>query len=98
MVLHVLARGQVSPAATELLGDARELFHLWRRQQPAGNFAAHHLDARLPLPIDPMLEPEGTEVVLRNLPGLESRGLPAEDFDFLTNGPIMLLLEHFALR
>ena len=85
------------PAAAELLGDARELFHLRRRQQPAGNFAAHHLDARLPLPIDPMFEPEGTEVVLRNLPRLESRGLPPEDFDFLTDGLIVLLLKHFTL-
>ena len=44
-----------------------------------------------------MFEPEGTEVVLRNFPGLESRGLPAEDFDFLTDGLVVLLLKHFTL-
>ena len=33
-------------------------------QQPAGNFAAHHLDAGLALAINAVLQAEGTEFVL----------------------------------
>jgi hypothetical protein len=97
MVLDVLAGGEVAPTAAELVGDPAQLRHLGGGQQAAGNLAADHLDSRLPLPVDTMLEAEGAKIVFRDFTGKECLGGSAEGFDLFANGPGMLRFERFAL-
>ena len=69
-------------AAAELIGDAPKLFHLAGCQQPAGDLGSHHLDAHLPLSINPVFEPERTEVVFRNF-ARNQRISPLKGYTFL---------------
>ena len=62
-------------------------------QQAARDLAAHHLHARLPLPVDAVLEPERAELVLGDFAGEEGLGLLAEDFDLLADGAVVLVVE-----
>jgi hypothetical protein len=93
MVLNVLPRGEVAPAAAEFVRDARELLHLPGSEQAARDLAAHHLNSRLPLPVDTVLEPERAKLVLRDFAGEECLRLPAEDFDLFADGAVVLLFE-----
>src|ERR1022692_1130429 len=97
VILDVLAGGEVTASAAELVGHARQLNHLARGEQPAGDFAAHHLDAGLTLSVDAMLQAKWTEVRLGNLPGQEGQCLGAESLNFLPNRYIVLILKLFPL-
>ena len=45
-----------------------------------------------------MLQAKGAEIVLGNVAREEGVGLFAERFDFLANGPIMLIFQCFTLK
>ena len=93
MVLDVLPRGEMAAAAAELVRNARELFRLPGSEQTARDLAAHHLNSRLPLPINAVLEAERAELVLGDLAGEEGLRLPAEDLNLLADGAVVLLVE-----
>jgi hypothetical protein len=62
----------------------------WRAvSQAAGDLAAHHLHARLPLAVDAVFQPVGAELVFRDLAGEERLGSRAEGFDLLADSAIM---------
>jgi hypothetical protein len=98
VILDVLPGGEVAASAAELVGHARQLIHLGGGEQPAGDLAAHHLDAGLALSVDAVLQAEWTEVSLGNLPSQEGHCLGPEGFDFLPNRFIVLILKLFPLR
>jgi hypothetical protein len=95
-ILQVLAGGDVALTASVSVADVRQLFHLRGGQQAAGNLAAHHLDAGLPLPIDAVLQAERAEFIFRDFPGQEGAGLAAEGFDFFANQAVVLAFEVLA--
>ena len=97
MKLDVLPRRQVSLAAAEFLGHARQLHGLRRRQHPAGDLRPHHLHACLPLPVNTMLQPEGTELVLGDLAIEERLGPAAEGLDLLANPAIMFIFKYLSI-
>ena len=72
--------------------------HLGGGEQAAGDLAAHHLDARLALAVDAVLQAEGPEVVFGDLAGQVGHCLGAERFDLFANRSIMLILKLFPLR
>jgi hypothetical protein len=74
------------------------LTHLESGEQPAGDLAAHHLDAGLALSVDAVFQPKWTEVGLGNLPSQEGHCLDPESFDLFPNGFIVLILKLFPLR
>ena len=98
VILDVLAGGEVTASAAELVGNAGHLNHLAGGEQPAGDLAAHHLDAGLTLSVDAVLQAKWTEVGLGNLPSQEGHCLGAESFNFLPNRFIVLILKLFPLR
>jgi hypothetical protein len=98
VVLDVLAGGEVAASTAEFIGDARQLTHLLCGQQPTGDFAAHHLDARLSLAVNAVLEAEGSELGVSNLPCEDGHCLCPEGFDFLSDCFNMLILKLLALR
>jgi hypothetical protein len=98
VILDVLPGGEVTASAAELVGHTRQLSYLVRGEQPAGDFAAHHLDARLTLSVDAVLQAKWTEVGFGNLPSEEGHGLGAESLNFLPNRYIVLILKLFSLR
>ena len=98
VILDILAGGEVAASAAELVGDARQLLDLRGGEQAAGNLAADHLDAGLPLSVDAVFQAEGTEVSLGNFPSQEGHCLGPEDLDFFANRLIVLILKLFPLR
>ena len=73
----------------KVVADERQLFHLGGGHQAAGDLAAHHLDAGLPLAVDAVLEAERAEFVLRNFTRQEGAGLTAEGLDFFADQAVM---------
>ena len=61
--------------------------------ESAGNFAAHHLDARLPLAVDAVLQAEWAKLVRGDLAGEEALRLLAKSLDLLANGLLVLALK-----
>ena len=98
MILDVLAGGEVAASAAEFVGNAGQLTHLRGGEQPAGDFAAHHLHAGLALPVDTVFQAKWTEVSVGNLPGQVGHCLGAEGFDLFPNRLIVLILKLFPLR
>jgi hypothetical protein len=93
VILNILPGGDVPLAAAEILGDHGQLLHLRRRQQSPGDLAPHHLHAGLPLPVDAVLQAEGTKLVFRDFADQEGlRPLP-KGLDFLPNQTIVFLFE-----
>jgi hypothetical protein len=66
------------------------------RKHPAGDLGAHHLHARLPLPVDAEAQAERAEFILRDGTGKNFRCFRAEPLDLLAHGLIVLLVELFA--
>ena len=91
MKLHVLARGEVAFPPAKLVGDASQLAHLVRRQPPSRHLGAHHLDARLALPVDPSPQPVGAELIFGNLACEKGVGLGPEQFDIFPNRSIVFV-------
>ncbi len=87
--LDVLARRDVALVERHVLLDhVRELLQLLRGDPSERQLHADHLHVRLALPVDPLLEAELDELVLRRLPlqefgrlGLEVVELPLQDRD-----------------
>jgi hypothetical protein len=88
----------VAAAAAEFVGNPGQLTNLRGGEQPAGNFAAHHLYAGLALSVDAVLQAKWTEVGVGNLPGQVGDCFGPERFDFFPNRSIMLILKRFPLR
>src|SRR4029450_10178765 len=71
-----------------LLDHVGELLHLLRRDTAERELRADHLDVRLALPVDPLLQPEANELILGRVAGeellrlvVEVVELPLEDRD-----------------
>ena len=90
MILNILSGGEMPAPSAEFVGDAAQLFHLRNGQQPAGNLAANHLNAGLPLAVNAMLQAKWPELIFGDLPVEKSQRARAEDFDFFADQPVML--------
>ena len=66
MELNVFARGEVAAAGRVFVGNNRQCAKLRGRQHARGNLDAQHLEARLPLAIGAVLQPERTELFWRD--------------------------------
>ena len=93
---NILPRGEMPAPAAELVGDFRQPLQLPRRHHAARNLGAHHLHARLPLPVNAVAQAEGAEIVFGDRAGQHLLRLRAEPLDLFTNGLLVLLLEVFA--
>ena len=68
--LHVLAGGDVTPAAREVLGEVAHHVHLLGRDGACGQLDAHHLiGAALALAVDAIVEAHHSKDVFANLAG-----------------------------
>src|SRR5579875_419293 len=77
--LDVLPRRDVSLAQRRILLDhAREGLELLGCDRAEGKLGAHHLDVRLALTVDALLEAEFDELLFVDLAGKEARGLGLE--------------------
>src|SRR5206468_1644106 len=74
--LHVLARGKVAVAAVVAPRDVGELAQLPGRQEAVRNRDAQH--RRIALDVEPVSQPQRTELLLRQLAGEEAPGLATE--------------------
>jgi hypothetical protein len=97
MVLDILAGCEVAAPAAEFIGNPRQLFHLAGCEHTARDLGADHLHTRLPLPINPVFEAEGTELVFVNLACQERFGFAAKDLNFFAHGPIVLYFQLFRM-
>ena len=68
--LNILPGRHVADARGVSLGEFGHAAHLVGRHPAKGNFDAHHLHVRLPLPIDAVLQPERLEQIQRDVTGL----------------------------
>jgi hypothetical protein len=96
MELHVLPRGEVTLASAAEIGNIREPFHLGRREHAAGNFGAHHLNARLALSIASETKAVRAKIVISDTAGCVFGGFLAKGLDFGPDGLIVLLVEFVA--
>ena len=74
--LQVLARAEVAIAAVVAACDAREPAQLGRGKEAVGDRDAQH--RRVPLDVEPVLQPQGAELVLGELPREVAASLVAE--------------------
>jgi hypothetical protein len=84
-------------AAAEFVGNAGELQHLFGGEKAAGDFAANHLDARLPLAVDAVFEAERAEIVFSDFAGKERGGFGTKGLDLLADRNLVLFFKRFAL-
>jgi hypothetical protein len=96
--LHILPGGEVAAPSAEFVGNTGQLNHLIGGKQPAGNFAAHHLNAGLSLAVDAVFQAKWTKVSLGNFPSQEGQCLGPKDFNFFPDRFIVLILKLFPLR
>src|SRR5262245_12675385 len=74
-------------SAVVLAGDLRKLSELFGRQQTIRNRDAQH--RRIALDVEPIAQPQGTKLFLRQLTGEEALGLAAELVDALVHQPLI---------
>ena len=73
--LHVLAGGEMRPAARVVLREVSEHLELVGLDAPVGDLHPHHLvEAALALAVDALVQPEHPEDVVVDLPGDEPPG------------------------
>ena len=78
MKLHVLPRGQMSFAASEIVSDPGHVTHLICCEKASRHLGPDHLHAGLALAVDPAAEAVRTELVVVDFPGQERFGLGSE--------------------
>ncbi len=90
MILDILSRGEMTFAATELIGDKGQLIHLPRSQNTAGHFGPDHLHARLALAVDTAAQTLGAELIVSYLASCELLSVGAELFNIRADGGVVL--------
>jgi hypothetical protein len=96
MVLQILPRGEMPAPAAEFVGDFRQPLQLRGGHHATRKLRAHHLHARLPLPINAVAQAERAEFVFGDRAGQHLLRFRAEPLDLFTNGLLVLLFEVFA--
>ena len=90
MILNVLAGGEVSLAAAELVGDGGQLIHLRRGHRSARDLGADHVHAGLPLAVYATAQALRTELVVGQLASRELLGVGTEELDIGSNCGVVL--------
>jgi hypothetical protein len=98
VILYILAGGEVPLASAEIVCHASQLAHLLRGQPSTRHLRPHHLDTGLPLAVDAAPQPEGPELIVRQLPSEKRIGLRPEQLDILPNCSIVLMLSQLVFR
>src|SRR5271156_1304878 len=98
MKLHVLPRGQMSFASSEIVSDPRQLTHLIRGEEASRHFRPDHLDPYLALTVDSATEAMRAELIVVDLAGQERIRLAAEQFDIAADRAIVFLLYDLQIR
>ncbi len=90
MILDVLASGEVSFAAAELVGDGGQLIHLRRGHRSARDLGADHVHAGLPLAVYAAAQALGAELVVGEPAGHVLLGVGTEQLDVGSNRGVVL--------
>src|SRR5581483_10891748 len=83
--LNVLARGQMATSGRVGIGDVRQHAQLVAIQHARRDLNAHHLDSRLTLAVNAMLQPERAKLFFRDFAAAELADALLKDGDLVSN-------------